>query len=588
MTGQTDIDNAITLIGNTTIDIDANATISGNISDGDNGFGITKTGTETLILSGTNRFTGSTSIQTGTLELSNGTAIADSSAITVAADATLQLNSDEAMGSISGRGTINIQDNDITIYQSTDTTFSGQINGSGQLLKQGDGDLILTGNNSFTGGTMLSSGTVTLGANNSLGSGAITLVEGTTVNLSTGTLNNALIITGDVTFNNENNTTLSGTISGDHDLVKSGTGILTLNGNNDYTGTTTVSGGTLKITDGSNLGHGNLILGEDSTLDVSGGSITQAITLTGNSTIQTEDTVTISGTISGDDHAGLTSSGNGTLILTGSNNDTGSITVSSGTLITTSGSGIGDNRSVTIAAGATLQLDTEETIGNLSGDGTLNIKDNSLIINQNSNSTFAGQITGSGSWTKQGQGILELTGQNHVSGDITVSGGTLKLNNNEGNALVDTSSVTLNSGATLLLANDETIASISGQGNLDLDHHILTLNDNTDTTLSGSISGNGTLNKQGSGTLTLNGDNSASDFGITLNDGTLTLTNDNNLGSGNLNLSGGNLTLNETSTINNAINISNASTLTINADTTLAGQLTESSEKSLFELGRVS
>jgi filamentous hemagglutinin family protein len=144
----------------------AASTISGIIS-GDASF--TKAGASTLTLSGVNTFTGTTSVNAGTLILANtsGTTIADSSAMTVASGATLDLRYSETLGSLAGAGTItagNAGAKTLTVGGlNSDTIFSGVIqNGSGSLLltKEGTGTFSLTGANTYTGATVINAGTL--------------------------------------------------------------------------------------------------------------------------------------------------------------------------------------------------------------------------------------------------------------------------------------------------------------------------------------------------------------------------------------------------------------------------------------------
>jgi len=105
---------------------------------------VVKSGTGILLLSGTNRYTGSTEIQNGTLQLSGGDAIGDTSLVTLAANrnSTLQLLSDETIGRLQGGrrgdnsdyGMVDLGSNTLTINQSGNTTYSGRFTGSGTLV----------------------------------------------------------------------------------------------------------------------------------------------------------------------------------------------------------------------------------------------------------------------------------------------------------------------------------------------------------------------------------------------------------------------------------------------------------------------
>ncbi len=134
-----------------------------------------------------------------------------------------------------------------------DTMFSGTISGSGGLVKEGEGTLTLSGNNSYTGGTLLNEGTLAVGSNTALGTGTLFLAEETTLQAAANwlTLTNAIQLLGDATVDTQSNTmTLAGSISGTGGLDKIGSGTLLLTGASTYTGETSVNEGVLKV-DGS-------------------------------------------------------------------------------------------------------------------------------------------------------------------------------------------------------------------------------------------------------------------------------------------------------------------------------------------------
>jgi len=134
-------------------------------------------------------------------------------------------------------------------------TGSGKVTGSSGLIKQGGGTLFMAdGNNDFSGGTLISSGTVQVGvgdASGGIGSGNIT--------------NNAALI-----FNRSDNLTILNNISGSGSFTQSGAGKLTLSGTNSYAGDTTISAGTLALTGNSAIAGANIIVDVGSILDVSG------------------------------------------------------------------------------------------------------------------------------------------------------------------------------------------------------------------------------------------------------------------------------------------------------------------------------
>jgi outer membrane autotransporter protein len=251
--------NQLTVGGN-----NLSTTVSGVISDcGPTGFecsggsdatggGLTKIGSGTLTLSGANTYTGPTMVNAGTLQAGAVNAFSSASAFTVASGATLDLAGfNQTIGSLAGAGSVTLGAATLTTNgDGSDTTFSGTITGSGRLVKVGEGTLTLSGNNSYQGGTIVSEGTLAVGSSRALGTGPLTLADGTTLQAAANglALANAVRLNGDVTVDTQSNTmTLSGPISGTGGLDKVGSGTLMLTGASTYTGTTTVNEGVLNV-----------------------------------------------------------------------------------------------------------------------------------------------------------------------------------------------------------------------------------------------------------------------------------------------------------------------------------------------------
>uniref|UniRef100_UPI0026301576 autotransporter outer membrane beta-barrel domain-containing protein n=1 Tax=uncultured Roseibium sp. TaxID=1936171 RepID=UPI0026301576 len=166
---------------------------------------LTKSGAETLTLTGTNTHTGGTTISAGTLKVGDG----------------------GTSGSLSG----DVTNNGALIFNRSDAlSYDGEISGTGSLTKSGNGTLTLTGTNTHTGGTTISAGTLQVGDG------------GTSGSLSGDVTNNSAL-----TFSRSDTLSYDGVISGTGSLTKSGSGTLILTGSNSYTGGTTVSSGKLVI-----------------------------------------------------------------------------------------------------------------------------------------------------------------------------------------------------------------------------------------------------------------------------------------------------------------------------------------------------
>ncbi|EBJ2668540.1 AIDA autotransporter-like protein ShdA, partial [Salmonella enterica] len=239
-----------------------------------------------------------------------------------------------------------------TLEMNTGGDFDNAISGSGQVVKSGDETLTLSGANSYTGGTTISGGTLVASNVEALGTGDIT--DNAVLELNTG---------GD--FDNA--------ISGSGQVVKSGDETLTLSGANSYTGGTTISGGTLVASNVEALGSGDVT--DNATLELNtGGDFDNNIGGTGS----------------------VVKSGDKTLTLSGANSYTGGTTISGGTLVATNVEALGSGD---VTDNATLELNT-------GGD-------------------FDNAISGSGQVVKSGDKTLTLSGANSYSGATTISGGTL-------------------------------------------------------------------------------------------------------------------------------------------------------------------
>ena len=173
---------------------------------------VTKTAVGTLVLDGTSTYSGGTTIAAGTLQLGDGVA---------------------KNGAISG----NVADSSVLVFANPlGQTYTGQISGSGSLTKTAAGTLVLSGSNSYTGGTTITAGTLQLGRAISIG-----YLQGNVAN------------SGVLVFANALGQTYAGQISGSGSLTKSAAGILVLNGANTYTGGTTIAAGTLQLGDGASI-----------------------------------------------------------------------------------------------------------------------------------------------------------------------------------------------------------------------------------------------------------------------------------------------------------------------------------------------
>uniref|UniRef100_UPI001F457968 Ig-like domain-containing protein n=1 Tax=Pseudomonas tohonis TaxID=2725477 RepID=UPI001F457968 len=533
---------------------------------------LTKAGAGNLTLSGSgNTFSGATTISAGTLTVSGGDALASNTSVSVAAGATLALAGNEALGNLSGAGSVTLGSFNLTSNQTADTTFSGGISGTGGVTFNQAGaatySTTLSGTNTYSGSTILANygwlklnGDASMADTNAVrvnGNSVLTLLSDQTVGSLASNNANASIQLGSYTLTaggDNTSTSVSGAVSGTGSLVKQGSGTLTLSGSNSYGGTTTVSGGTLSIAGDGNLGSGAVNLASGTVLDVTGATtIDNAIVLAGNSSIGNSNAVTLSGAISG--AYDLTKTGSGTLSLSGSNSY-GATYVSAGTLSIDNDGNLGSG-AVNLAAGTTLAITGASTI------------DNAIVLGGNASvststaATLSGVISGAFTLTKAGASTLTLSGSN-TYGATTVSAGTLSVAS-DGN--LGSGTLTLGAGTTLAVTSAATLdnaIALSGSA---------TVNTSADTTLSGVISGSNNLTKTGASTLTLTGNNTYSGS-TSVNTGTLSIASDANLGAGALNLANGTtLQITGTTTLDNALALTGLVTVNAGAAATLSGTI---------------
>ncbi|MCM3879179.1 MAG: autotransporter-associated beta strand repeat-containing protein, partial [Vicinamibacterales bacterium] len=163
--------------------------------------GLTKAGAGVLMLTGDNSYSGGTVVRSGTLQIGDcGT---------------------------SGRIEGDIRNDSALVFSRADTTaVSGSISGSGSLIKTCTGTLVLTGANSYSGGTLISSG----------------IVQGDTRSLQGGIVDNAELI-----FDQRTDGAFDGTLFGTGTVTKTGAGMLRLTGAHGVQGTTFIDQGTLKF-----------------------------------------------------------------------------------------------------------------------------------------------------------------------------------------------------------------------------------------------------------------------------------------------------------------------------------------------------
>lgn len=241
----------------------------------------------------------------------------------------------------------------LTFTGASNNTVSGAISGLGYLVKDGAGTLVLSGNNTYTGGTLVSTGTLQVGAG------------GTSGSLSTSALTNNATLA----YNRSDNLTASYDISGTGALIKTGAGTLTLSGNNSYGGTTTISNGAISISVLANAGS-NSGIGTNATVTFAGANATNTVLDYTGGNVTTDRTFAFNGTAaSGEGGTIAMASSNTVITATGAASGTGKMILSEGTLVlsnTTTPNSFAP-AAIQVDTGATLQLAANNQIGNTTG-----------------------------------------------------------------------------------------------------------------------------------------------------------------------------------------------------------------------------
>ncbi len=488
-------------------------------------------------------------------------------------------------------------------------TLSGVISNTnaGNLTFAGAGTTTLSGTNTYSGGTILSSGQLNVNNATALGTGALTISGTATIDNTSGSyeaITNALNINSSFTFGNSKSLsqgtgaitlgtsptitvngastdtlTLGGLISGAYNIVKNGTGVLAItNGSNAYTGTTTVNGGTL-----TNLGVGKLggqvntiylnngtmnstasfvsdrsidFAGTTSTIDLPNG-VTWTNYNTGGTNIANGGQCLVSGS------GPFNKTGAGTFLFSASNttNHTyNGLNITGGTVIVNKETDLGAvpgsvNSSYITLGGGTLSFGSGFNGVSVNANRGMTLStgtSNTLDVAASTSVSYGGIIAGSGSLVKTSAGTLTLTRANTYSGSTTISAGTLKLGNtgDATNTPLGTGSTSVTSGAVLDL-NGYTLAKAVGltiNGTGISSAGAITNSSATGATYSGAISlGSNSSVGTSSGNITLSGVLSDGGSGYTLTKvgtGTITFSGTNTY-TGATTVSGGTLQLNK-------------------------------------------
>ncbi|NHK74262.1 fibronectin-binding autotransporter adhesin ShdA [Salmonella enterica subsp. enterica] len=422
-----------------------------------NGSKLTKQGDGTLILSNTGNDYGDTEIDGGILAAKDAAALGTGD-VTIAESATLALS----------QGTL---DNNVT--------------GGGQIVKSGNDELIVTGANNYSGGTTISGGTLTADHADSLGTGAIAnsgvlqVGEGELENMLSGSGSLVKTGTGELTLSGDNSYSGATTITdgtliaanvnalGSGNIDNSGTLMLDAEGEFNLANVATQSGATTELARGTTLNVDSLTQQADSTLNI---DLSKA---NGESAI-TADSVTLGGTLNVTGIGSVTDSWTPeayTYTLIGSDSaittDFDNLTVAGMNredvdFLTIDGKvDEADNTHYDLTASLSWYANRDNATTDAHGTFTLSDPDGSFnvaaTLTDVDDTLDPGSRWDGKSLTKEGAGTLILSGDNDYSGGTTINEGTLVAASTTalGTGLVD-------NNATLVLDADGEVSAVGG------------------------------------------------------------------------------------------------------------------------------
>jgi fibronectin-binding autotransporter adhesin len=444
-------------------------TVAGTVTGGS---GLAMSGAGTLVLTGTNSY-GTTTINSGTLQVGDG------------------VNT----GTLGSGGVVN---NAALVFNNPGTSLvAGEISGTGTLTQAGTGTTVLQADNSYTGLTTITAGTLQVGNNG-----------------TTGTLGTANVVNdGALVFARSDGLTVNNLISGTGSVAQNGGGTLTLAADNTYSGGTFLNAGVLQVSSNARLGalSGGLTFAGGTLATTASFTSARSITLnTGNGSFAPAagTTLALTGPISG--AGGLIMNGAGRLELSAGNTYQLGTGIVSGVLAISADSALGDAAGVLQMTGGALvttaDISMTRSVGLLNATAALRPDTGTTL-------TLSGAISDLGppaGFVMDGAGTLVLTGTNTYSGTTTISSGTLRVGAG---------------GATGTLGSGDVVNNAA-----------LVFNRTGALTVPGAISGTGTVTQAGTGTTVLTGDNSYSGT-TTISAGTLQIGDggsNGTLGSGNV------------------------------------------------------
>ena len=424
-----DLDMAGMGLNSAYIGAETQAVLSGSVTAGTQGYLFGGGGTLTVAssLGGTHALT----VDAQGMETDGGVILAADNTYSgetrILSGASLMVGSGGSAGSL-GAGAV-VNDGLLAFNRADSVTAGNAISGTGSLVQKGSGELVLTGNNSYTGTTIIAAGTLTIGnggASGSLGTGAV--------------INNGVLV-----FNRSDAVVFNTAMSGTGSLVKNGSGTLTLQKQLSYTGGTFVNEGTLVVGAGGADGmiRGDLSILDGAQVNLKGGDSFGYSG--GNASVKN---VNING---------------GTLYFADRNVQTFKNTVfnlTGGVVDGVTGGYMSmwanDVVNVKASAKASEIKHVDVLLGTINPT-VFTVERGTAASDLNVSANIDNSFGVKGSFTKKGAGIMVLSGKNTYSGKTNINGGTLRAASN--NAL-GTGLATVNSGARLALGTDGTAVTL--------------------------------------------------------------------------------------------------------------------------------
>jgi len=355
----------------------------------------------------------------GSVILAGDLANKGTGAWTLASGATLQLGTGGTSGSIDGGTSFDLRAGNLVFNRYDDLLYSGAFTGTGSLTKSGAGGLTLTGANTYSGKTLVASGT----PGSSVGRGLLEVYAGASVVLEGSSTVENIRGDGAILINNctltLNKATwfdyFNGKVSGNGALVKDGLGETIITGDTTtYSGSVNLKSGILTVTNSVKaLGVGDLTVSGSATL----GSISGATPLMDNRIFIFDGTAVFGRNTS-------VMSFNKDIRLNGS----AGLSLVAGKVILNGDLCNQGTGTWTVAPGTTLQLGNGGASGSVEGKAAFSLGGGAhLTFNRSDDLDYSGVFSGSGNFSKDGAGMVTLTGANTYTGATTLTEGTLRV-----------------------------------------------------------------------------------------------------------------------------------------------------------------